>query len=68
MEKNWVKIYSSDQIHFIRIMKALLEEEDIESVEMDKQDSSYTVLGEYELYVQQKDVLRAKYLLEKKTE
>jgi hypothetical protein len=65
MEKNWVKIFSSDKIYSVRLIQAMLEQEEIEAVEMNKQDSSYSVLGVVELYVQASHVVRAKYLIEK---
>lgn len=67
MEKNWVKIYSSAQIYTISLVKGMLRENEIESVEINKQDSSYnaTIFGEIELYVLQDNVIKAKYLIEK---
>ena len=65
MEKNWVKIFSSGEIYQVRLFKAMLEAEEIETVEINNQDSSYLVIGEVELYVKAPDVLRAKYLIEK---
>ncbi|MDR1666554.1 MAG: DUF2007 domain-containing protein [Bacteroidales bacterium] len=51
MEK-WKCIYSTNQRYRAEIVKALLAEEDIEAVILDKKDSSYTVFGEIELFVQ----------------
>jgi hypothetical protein len=64
MEKNWVKVLGTGYVHKARIVKAMLEEEGIETVEINKQDSSYMV-GEVELYVKATDVVRARYMIDK---
>lgn len=64
MEKNWVKIFSTNQLHLIHLAKALLEEANIETVEINRQDSAYTLLGEIDLYVNLQDVVKARHLLE----
>jgi len=65
MERGWQRIYFSDQLHRIEIVKAVLHENNIESVQVDKRDSSYIAIGEVELYVKDTDVMRAKYIIEK---
>ncbi len=64
MDTNWIKIFSSDKIHIVRLYIARLAEEEIEAVEMVKKDSSYSMFGEIELYVNSKDVVKAKHILE----
>ena len=65
MEKDWVKIYASNQQYLVSIVQALLKENDIESVEIDQKDSSYQVFGEMGLYVKNADVIRAKHIISK---
>jgi hypothetical protein len=65
MEKGWVKVFSTDQRHLAEIAKELLLEDQIESVLVDKRDSTYITLGEVEIYVRDLDVMKAKFILEK---
>jgi len=46
------------------MLKALLEEEEITSVVINKKDSAYVLIGEVELYVKPEDVIRAKMIAE----
>jgi hypothetical protein len=62
MEKNWTKIYSSGKSYQAEILKGLLEENDIDAVIINKQDSAY-LFGELELYVDADDVLQAKRII-----
>ncbi len=65
---DWFPVYTSTEIHKIHISKALLEEEGIGSVILNKQDSSYINFNQsfpVYLLVLSDDFLRAKYLLEK---
>lgn len=62
MENDWVKVYSSSKFHQVHLIKAMLEENNIESVEMNKRDSSYN-FGEVELYVKNTDEVKAHYLI-----
>ena len=63
MDNDWVKIYASGKQYEIEIIRGLLEEHDIESVVMNKQDSVY-LFGDYELYVKREEILRAKTLIQ----
>jgi hypothetical protein len=65
MEKGWQRIYFSDKPHLIEIAKAILKDNQIESVIVDKRDSSYITIGEMELYVKDSDIILAKFLLER---
>ena len=62
MEQDWVKIYTSSKFHQVQFIKAMLEENNIPSVEINKRDSSYN-FGEIELYVKNDDEVRAHYLI-----
>jgi len=61
--KEWTVIYRTTQQHKANIAKAVLEENGINSVDLSKKDSSYTMLGEIELYVQPKDEVLARFLI-----
>ena len=60
MNKDWVLAYSSISEADVYLIKQMLENNNIESVILNKQDSVYKNLGEIELYVLRKDVVRAK--------
>jgi len=62
MEKDWVNIYSSTQVNDIEIMKAVLADNDILAIDINKKDSSY-LFGEIEVYVNRNDVLKAKQII-----
>ncbi len=62
MEKDWQAIYSSDKPHTIELIKALLSDNRIKSVEINKKDSSY-LFGEIDLYVKSEHVIKAKHLI-----
>ena len=64
MEGGWVKIYSSTEPYKIDMIKGLLFENNIHSVEINKKDSSY-LFGEVDLCVRRESVVTAKYLIEK---
>ena len=63
MEKDWVKIYSSYSEADAIIKKQHLENNAIEVVTMNKQDSFYKPIGEIELYVPRIKVIKAKQLI-----
>jgi hypothetical protein len=67
MPKDWVKVYSSSAYHKAEIAKAILEEEEIESIILNKKDSMHLHLsvGEVEIYVEQEYVMKAKHILSK---
>ncbi|MCD6202168.1 MAG: DUF2007 domain-containing protein [Bacteroidales bacterium] len=63
MEKNWIKIFSTDQPYQAELARQVLEENGIQAVVMNKKDSSYLMFGETELYVSQDEVIKAKQLI-----
>jgi hypothetical protein len=63
MEHGWQRIYFAAQPHLVQIAKAVLEDNHIECVVVDKRDSSYVTIGEVELYVKDGDVTLSKFLL-----
>ncbi len=66
MENGWVVVYSSNKLHLAKLAKALLEENQFECVLLDKRDSLYITLGEAEVFVRDRDVLKAKFILDRK--
>ncbi len=64
MEENWQKIYSSAFEHKIEFAQAVLEDEGITSVIINKKDSAY-LFGELELYVHADDVMKSKQIINK---
>ncbi len=62
MEKEWALIYTSDKIYEIEILKGLLQENNIDSYIINKQDSMY-MIGEIELYVPIDDILKSKLII-----
>jgi hypothetical protein len=59
---NWVSIYNSKYIHKVEIIRAVLLDNNIDSVIMYKQDSAY-LFGEIELHIHPNDVILAKQIL-----
>ena len=65
LDKNgeqWEMVFSTNSLYQAEILKAVLEEENIVSVVINKQDSSYLAFGEAELYVKCEDILQAKQI------
>ncbi len=67
MEKKWTKIYSTSKLYQAELLKGLLEENDIEAVIINKQDSAY-LFGEMELYVDADDVMKATRMINTQNE
>ncbi|MBS1765047.1 MAG: DUF2007 domain-containing protein [Bacteroidetes bacterium] len=60
----WVKVYSTTQPHKVEIVRALLTEHDIESMVINKSDSSYPgIIGNIEVYVIDKMEVLAKFII-----
>ncbi len=66
MEENWSKVYSSAFEHKMEITQAVLEDEGIKSVIINKKDSFY-LFGELELYVHADQVMKAKQIIKKES-
>ena len=62
MQHDWVCIYITNNEYRANLAKEMLEEYDIESIIMNKRDSSYG-FGDIELYVRTDVVIRAKMLV-----
>ena len=66
-QSNWAKVYSTQAPYKAEITKDVLENEGVQSVVVDKQDTAYGgVFGEVELYVRREDVIKAKHIIAKK--
>ena len=63
MENDWVVIFTTSKQYEAEIINGLLTENEIESVVVNKQDSAY-LFGEYELFVNREDILKAKTLIQ----
>jgi hypothetical protein len=62
MEKDWALIYSATDELMIEMVKQILEENQIESVILNKKDRAY-LFGDLELYVNRDSVIRAKSVI-----
>lgn len=58
-----IKIFSTENPNTAEITKQILEENDVNVVLLNKQDSSYLMFGAIEIYVNEKQVEKAKNLL-----
>ncbi len=63
-EKNKL-VYRTSEVYMANIMKLKLEEEGVRVIVINKMDTSYNNFGNIEIYVNQNDVIRAKYIIEK---
>ncbi len=61
---DWDLVYTSTLPHRIEIVIEVLKDQDIEAVKLDKRDSSYTMLGEIEVYTKKEDAILAKIIIE----
>lgn len=59
MDSQWQKVYSTDQKYRAEIVRAVLADEGLHPVVIDKQDTMYRVFGQVEVYVAPENVLRA---------
>ena len=59
MENNWVKIYTSPNFYRAEIIKQMLNENDVDAVLINKQDSSYNAFGNVEVWIHQENFSNA---------
>ncbi len=62
--QGWELIYTSTLPHRVEIVIEVLRDQEIEAVKLDKRDSSYTMLGEIEVYAKKDDAILAKIIIE----
>ena len=65
MEKDWVIAYETKQEYLAEIGSTVLSDNDIESVIINKKDSTYNSFGDIEIYVNRDNLIRAKQILRK---
>jgi len=58
MDENWEKVYTAAKAYEIEIIKGLLAENNIESVDLSTKDSSF-LFGSIDLYVHKDDLTKA---------
>tara|TARA_R110001592_G_scaffold307299_2_gene580575 strand:+ start:73593 stop:73805 length:213 start_codon:yes stop_codon:yes gene_type:complete len=66
--ENWKIVYVSNFAPKAELLKSVLEENGIETILLNQQDSSYQTFGEIKLLVRNEMVIKAKSLLEKDNE
>ena len=59
MEKNWIRIFTSADFYQSEIVKQVLTEHQIETVLINKQDSSHRSFGDIEVYIHQENFSNA---------
>ena len=64
VEKNWDKIFVSKNPNLVDLFIQLLKEQNIQSVAINKKDSSYTIFGNIELYVKDTDMKKSKEIID----
>lgn len=64
MSEDWIEIYSTELSHQAEIIKALLTENGLSPVEINKKSSPH-MIGEIEIYVRREEVIKAKFLIDK---
>lgn len=58
----WQSIYSTNQLYMAEMVKDILNDNDIEAILFNQQDSLY-LFGEIEVKVNPDDVIRSKFIL-----
>jgi ATP sulfurylase len=62
MEDNWKSVYSADKLYKVELVKGTLDEHNIEYITMNKKGSGL-LLGEIELFVDEKDYEKARAIV-----
>lgn len=55
MEKDWKQVFLTGEMYRAEMARELLENNGINAVIMNKKDSSYTAIGDIEVYVNKND-------------
>lgn len=63
MEKDWIMVYTMKKEYNADILKEILEDNNINCVMINKNDSSYIPIGDIEVYVHKDNEERAKELI-----
>lgn len=62
MDKDWTLAYTTDKLYQAEMVKALLMDNEMEVVIINKQDSFY-LIGDIEIYVKADQIIKAKHLI-----
>ncbi|SFU04387.1 Putative signal transducing protein [Algoriphagus locisalis] len=62
--ENWNKVFESTMQVRAEIVKGVLEEHQIQAVVLNKKETIYQIFGNYEVLVQQKDLIMANNLIQ----
>jgi len=60
---DWIMVYTSSLPHKINIVKAVLEDNQINSFEVNKKDSAYIFIGDIDLFVHKNDEVLSRFLI-----
>lgn len=60
---DWNIVFTTTQAYQASIVKDFLEDNDMDVVVVNKQDSFYVTIGEIEVYVKAENIIRAKHLI-----
>ena len=63
MEKGWNKVFVSQDKRLTTLLTSLLDKEAVLAVSINKQDSSYGMFGNIEIYVQESEIHKAKEII-----
>jgi hypothetical protein len=63
MNSNWQKVYTTNMMYRAEIVKAVLEDHELNPVLIDKQDTAYH-FGQIEIYVATEEVMYAMKIIE----
>jgi hypothetical protein len=63
MSNNWTKIFTTTHAVEASIILTMLQENNIEAVELNKQDSSYLSFGVIEVYCKPENAIAASHLI-----
>ncbi len=61
---NWECIFTTDQDYRAEIIRAVLADNEIDSVAVNKKDSSYISIGEIQIFVKPEDAILARVIIE----
>ena len=64
-EQEWIKVFETTKMHQALIVQSALQAHEIESVILNKQDSSYITLGEIHVMVKLEDSIDAIEIIDK---
>ncbi len=62
-DPDWVMVYTSTLPHKVNIVKAVLEDNQIKSFEVNRKDSAYIFIGEIDLFVHRNDEVLSQFLI-----